>query len=354
MGDLIMTGPALNALKKTFNCRITVLTSVMGSLITPYLNCIDDVLVYNLPWIKSDEPITQTQFQKVIEAIKLYEFDGSVIFSVYSQNTLPAAMLTFMANIPKRLAYCRENPYHLLTDWLPDKEPFTHIQHQVKRDLNLVAAIGAEIADDSLLIRFSDQARESALQKLAAAGININKEWIVMHPGVSEEKRKYPIELWTETAHLLAAKFKMPIVLTGSPAEKQLTEEIQQGIGGNAISIAGLLNIEEFIAIIKKTFLVISVNTATVHIAAATKTPVIVLYALTNPQHTPWKVPSIVLPFSVPQELKSNNQIVDYISDKLSSKKIAYPSPNDILEAAQKLKTEPSLSGCTSIINFEK
>jgi ADP-heptose:LPS heptosyltransferase len=37
-----------------------------------------------------------------------------------------------------------------------------------------------------------------------------------------------------------------------------------------------------------------------VHIAAALGTPVVDLYALTNPQHTPWRVPSRVLSHDVP------------------------------------------------------
>jgi ADP-heptose:LPS heptosyltransferase len=41
--------------------------------------------------------------------------------------------------------------------------------------------------------------------------------------------------------------------------------------------------------------LLISNNTGTVHVAAAVGTPVLDLYALTNPQHTPWLVPNRVL-----------------------------------------------------------
>jgi ADP-heptose:LPS heptosyltransferase len=41
-------------------------------------------------------------------------------------------------------------------------------------------------------------------------------------------------------------------------------------------------------------------NTGPAHIAAAVGTPVVDLYALTNPQHTPWHVPSRVLFHDVP------------------------------------------------------
>ncbi len=46
--------------------------------------------------------------------------------------------------------------------------------------------------------------------------------------------------------------------------------------------------------------LLVSNNTGPVHIAAAVGTPVVDLYALTNPQHTPWGVPNRVLYHDVP------------------------------------------------------
>jgi ADP-heptose:LPS heptosyltransferase len=40
---------------------------------------------------------------------------------------------------------------------------------------------------------------------------------------------------------------------------------------------------------------VLSNNTSAVHLASALGTPVVDLYAQTNPQHTPWNVPHRVL-----------------------------------------------------------
>ncbi len=121
---------------------------------------------------------------------------------------------------------------------------------------------------------------------------------MILHPGVSEVKREYPEEKWIATGRLLNDRYGCQIIISGSGSEKNLCERIEKGIG-NAFSLAGLLSVEEFIALINRARIVISVNTGTVHIAAATQTPVVVLYALTNPQHTPWKVSSSVLYFSV-------------------------------------------------------
>ena len=59
----------------------------------------------------------------MVRKLRARRFDGAVIFCVFSQNPLPAAFLCHLADIPLRLAYCRENPYKILTHWIPDPEP---------------------------------------------------------------------------------------------------------------------------------------------------------------------------------------------------------------------------------------
>ena len=48
------------------------------------------------------------------------------------------------------------------------------------------------------------------------------------------------------------------------------------------------------------------------HMAAALGTPVVNLYALTNPQHTPWSVPHHVLYFDVPETIRSQSPLLVY------------------------------------------
>jgi ADP-heptose:LPS heptosyltransferase len=311
----------------------------MGSLITPFIKEIDETIVFDLPWIKTNNQTASGKCFAFIEKLKTYQFDAAVIFTVYSQNPLPTALLAYMANIPLRLAYCRENPYALLTNWVPDKEPYSFIQHQVERDLHLVKHIGATTNDDKLHLQFSENDYTSCLQKLFSRSVNVSDGYLVLHAGVSEKKREYPTEHWVETAKLLQEKTGRTILLSGSSAEKNLTDYIQQQAGENVFSIAGALNINEFIALIANAQLVVTVNTATVHIAAALQTPLIVLYAQTNPQHEPWKTKSVVLPFSVPKNLQSKNEVIQFVTHQHYSSYIPYPTPQQIVEAAGKLNS---------------
>jgi ADP-heptose:LPS heptosyltransferase len=344
MGDVVMSTPAFRALKETFGCRLTLLTSEMGSLIAPFVKQIDETIVFDLPWVKTNTSMSADKWVELIEKLKAYHFDAAIIFTVYSQNPLPSALMAYMADIPLRLAYCRENPYDLLTDWIPDKEPYNFIQHQVKRDLYLVKYVEAITYDEYLSLQYRVEAFETAIDKLSSIGFNAEKEFIIAHAGVSEAKRQYPEPLWIEALNIITQKTDLQVLLTGAKNEQQLTNRIRHSTCDKVFAVAELLSLEESIAIIANSSLVISVNTSTIHIASAFKKPVVVLYAETNPQHTPWLTENAVLPFSVPQKLRSKNAVIEFVNEYYYKRYINYPSSMKVAEAALRLLSKSTRS----------
>ena len=335
MGDLIMAAPAMRALKESFGCAITLLTSSMAAGIVPFLPEIDELIQWNAPWVKANDIGNADGFYSLIDALRCRRFDAAVIFTVYSQNPLPSAMLAYLAGIPRRLAYCRENPYDLLTHWVPDKEPYSFVQHQVQRDLRLVATVGATTQNKKLHLQLHKNVWPEMSGKLSSLGIAFQKPWLIAHAGVSERKREYPPELWIETGRRIVHQLGYQVILTGNGAEKKKLQRLQNGIGSNAFNTAGLLSLEEFIAIIKRAPLVLSVNTSTIHIAAALETPVIVLYALSNPQHSPWMATGRVLIYDIPEVLRSRNQVLQYVHENLHPQLVPMVMPDDILHAVK-------------------
>lgn len=336
MGDLLMSSPAIRALKETFRSQITVLTSSMAGKIAKYIPGVDDVLISDVPWVKTDSSDGPAGYFNLVETIKEKGFDASVVFNVYSQNPLPSAMIPYLAGVPLRLAYCRENPYELLTDWVPDKEPLSNISHQVTRDLQLVANVGASASSDELTLNVPNYAYSSLQEKLSEAGVSLHHPWIIVHPGASETKREYPSEDFNNILKRVVDELDVQLILTGNAKEKILTERLRCGIESRSVSVAGMFSIEEFMALIDLAPLVLSVNTGTVHIAAALKTPVVVLYALTNPQHTPWKVTSKVFTFPVDEDLQSKNEIIRYVNNNIVHHS-EYPQPEDVVNSLKQL-----------------
>jgi ADP-heptose:LPS heptosyltransferase len=336
LGDLIMSTPAIRALKETFGAKITVLTSQMATGIAKHIEEIDEVIMYDLPWVKTNNAIASDSFYEVVKQLKDKQFDAAVIFTVCSQNPLPAAMLAYLAAIPKRLAYCRENPYDLLTNWVPDKEPYDLIKHQVSRDLDLVKTIGANTNNDKLSLIVPVDVFKTAEDKMKALGIDLSKAWFICHAGVSEAKRQFPEGRWIKAGKRMRDE-GYQLLFTGTKNERELTDTLANGIGSNAFSAAGLFTLEEFISVIKNTHLVLSVNTGTVHIAAGVATPVVVLYAATNPQHTPWKIPCKVLLFGVSKKERSKNEVIQFLYKEVYNQEIAMPSADEIVNACFEL-----------------
>lgn len=337
IGDLLMSEPAIRALKVHIGCKITLLTSTAAARIASLISAIDDVITFDMPWVKHDRPGDATAFQEMVNKLAARHFDGAVIFTVYSQNPMPAIMLAYLAAIPLRLAYCRENPYELLSHWIPEKEPYTFIRHQVRRDLDLVAAIGAGIEDEQLTLKLDIAAGRRAMQLIKTHLHLPFKRWIIVHIGVSEPKRACTVQNWIETGKLLAGQLSCQLLFTGTTEEKEQVQTICEGIGPAATSLAGCCDLVELTMLIRFSPLLLSVNTGVVHIAAATGTPVVVLYAMTNPQHTPWRVPNEVLYFPVEKGLESHNEVVLYGMRMMENSIAPDISPVNISRAVARL-----------------
>jgi lipopolysaccharide heptosyltransferase II len=299
LGDVLMTTPALRALKAARPDRwITLLASPAGAEVAALVPEIDEVIVYDAPWMKATAPRAGSAPDRaMLERLRAAGFDGAAIFTVYSQNPLPAALLCFLADIPRRLAHCHENPYQLLTDWVADPEPERGVRHEVERQLALVAGIGCADPGGALSLRLPDAARQrirALLRELDVEG----RPWIALHPGASAASRRYAPAGFVAAARTLVRKTDCVVVVTGAASERGLVEGVCAGIGEAARGVIGL-PLAEFAALVAAAPLLIGNNSGPVHVAAAVGTPVVDLYALTNPQHAPWGVAHRVLSHDV-------------------------------------------------------
>jgi lipopolysaccharide heptosyltransferase II len=299
-GDVLMTSPALRALRATGPDRLTLLTSPAGAAAANLLPELDSVIAYDAPWMKAATPTDPLDDAAMIERLAAERFDGAVIFTVHSQSPLPAALMTYLARIPRRLAHCRENPYQLLTDWVPEPEPDTPIRHEVRRQLDLLEAVGIEARDSHMSLHVPDVASRRARERLAGLGIRPGEPWLLAHPGATAPSRRYPPDRFGRAIRDINAMTCWPVVLTGSASERDLVGEVRAAADGIGDSLAGEVEFDELAALIAIAPMILTNNSVPAHIAAAVGTPVVDLYALTNLQHTPWQVPARVLSVDVP------------------------------------------------------
>ena len=86
LGDVLMTTPAIRALKQASPRRhITLMTSVSGAAAGRLIPEVDDVLVYDAPWMKAGSSHVAARPDvdlTMIEHVRQRSFDAAAIFSV--------------------------------------------------------------------------------------------------------------------------------------------------------------------------------------------------------------------------------------------------------------------------------
>ncbi len=303
LGDVLLTTPAFHAVKAALpHASLTLLASHIGAQAAALNPDIDDVLVYSAPWMDPWQKMPQDseREQRMIAEIKARNFDGAIIFTSFRQSPLPSAYLCYLADIPLRVAASIDGPGSLLTT--RHKHPETII-HEVEHNLNLVRVLGMDTDERDLVLVVPEAAKRDIANLFATytggtyAAPQTRRPLVVVHPGCTMPARTYPWEMYVEVIDLLVEQLGAFVLVTGAQDEQELVNTILGQVRAKnkhaTRAMAGTLAFPALCALIQAANLTITNNTGPMHIAAAVKTPVVALFALTNPpeQWRPWRVP---------------------------------------------------------------
>lgn len=158
--------------------------------------------------------------------------------------------------------------------------------HQVLRDYNAVREVLSLPADPTPL-RFDTKARRAHGLPLGAGPI------AVVHPATRWPSKAWPAERWTRVIGALQKRFPQVVVSCGPSAEERaIASSLSSGTDGHVLSTNGALSWAQMADLLGKASLFVGVDTAAMHLAAASGCPTVALFG--NPpayQYGPWKVP---------------------------------------------------------------
>src|SRR5213080_5276131 len=203
LGDVLVTTPALHAIKTSLPAAtLTLLTSPVGAQVARLNPDLDDVIVYQAPWMDPWYKLPQDsqREQQMIATIRERRFDGAIIFTSFRQSPLPAAYLCYLADIPLRVAASIDGPGSLLTTRHRHPE---RMMHEVERGLDLVGAIGMSTDEQDLVLSVPREARESVDGLLSDLRGAATGPLVVIHPGCSMPARTYPWEMFADVGDRL-------------------------------------------------------------------------------------------------------------------------------------------------------
>ncbi len=284
-GDVLLQGPAIRALAAGSR-RVTLLCGPRGLEAAKVLDGVDEILTFDAAWIRPDpEPVEAGSVAALVASVRAAAPDVAAIFTSFHQSALPTALLLRLAGVARIGAISEDYPGALLDVRLArDGEV-----HEARRSLDLAAALGfpAPPGDDGRL-RVRHPAR-------VPAPLDDGRPYVVLHPGASVPARRWPAERFRALAGRLADR-GWRVVVTGSPGERPLAKAVADGVPG-AVDLAGAGDLGLLAAILARARVLVVGNTGPAHLAAATGTPVVSLFAPVVPAWAwrPWRVPHRLL-----------------------------------------------------------
>jgi ADP-heptose:LPS heptosyltransferase len=154
--------------------------------------------------------------------------------------------------------------------------PWRDDEHEVLRWLRLVRELGMEPQGRELEFPLAE--RDWAEWR----GLRLG-DYAVLHPGSQLPSRRWPAERFAEVGDALAVE-GLQVVLTGTAGEAGLTAKITREMREPAIDLAGRTTLGGLAAVIAKARLLVCNDTGVSHVAAATRTPSVVVACGSDPK----------------------------------------------------------------------
>src|SRR5581483_2006034 len=280
IGDVVMLGPALRAVKETSpQARITLLASPAGTTAVGMLPWVDEVITWRAVWqdVGNRMPFEPEREQELVRRLASYQFDAALIFTSFSQTPHTPGYVCYLAGIPLRAGESKEFGGSTLTTELrgaPEE------LHQVERNLRLIECLGFEVRERHLVVAIPAAAKHAVPTLLARAGLDPAKPYLLLHPGASAHARRYPVARFGVIARLLSRR-GWSVLVTGVERETPLLEELQSH-APNVHCLLGGTSLAEYAALVEQAALVMCNDTLPMHLADAVRTPAVILFSGTD------------------------------------------------------------------------
>jgi predicted lipopolysaccharide heptosyltransferase III len=274
IGDLILTTPAIAALRDKFpEATLSLVVSPAVEGLLPAISGVDKVFVLRgkaddaLDWIA-------LAWGKFDYCLDFTRNDRSSFLTLLSQ-----AGKRITADHPNLRTKIRARSYNEFVE-----SPVRSL-HTVDYHLALLKPLGIHDASRAIRLDLPDATVEKAEQLLQAA--QVGDEFVILHPGSARPEKFWDVDRWAQVIDHCVQGREMTCVLTGGrlPMERTQIAAIKSASRSDVIDLSGKTDLLTLAALVRKARLLITVDSAPMHFAAAWGTPQVVLFGPTNPFH---------------------------------------------------------------------
>lgn len=273
IGDVILTLPLIQVLRNELNAIVDILcVPVTSSLLknNPYIN---DIIIYD----KKGKDKGYRKLKRIINRIKFLRYDAVIS----PHRFLRSSYISYKSQVEKRISFDKSSFKFLYTDLVK----YDMKKHEILRNLSLLKPLGIEkneIIKPELFPDDEDKHTVELLLKILK--IDTNKKFITVAPGSEWMTKRYPEYKYMNLLKYLSGK-DIQVVLIGSKKDNELCSFIVDNCENiNVRNAAGKLTLLQSAEMIGKSDLLITNDSAPLHLANAMNTRVFAIFGATVPE----------------------------------------------------------------------
>jgi heptosyltransferase-2 len=267
LGDVVLTTPLVRALGEVLpDSEVTVLTLPSTSEVFKNNPHVAEIVTYD----KKGSQRGISEYLRMITEVKKRSFDAALV----PHRSLRSALLPWQARIPVRVGFNTSSGYFFFNREVPHRPD----SHESERVLELLTGLGLGVIKRPPELFPGEGDHHWAAQLLDEKG-----SWVAIAPGSVWATKRWLPERFAALADRITGEFHCGVVFVGGEEDRFLCNSVSGEVRGKSLVTAGETSVLQSAALFSRCRLLISNDSAPVHLAAAMGTKVVDIYGPTVP-----------------------------------------------------------------------
>lgn len=132
-------------------------------------------------------------------------------------------------------------------------------------------------------LHITDEMRAIADRLLTRWGVDRARPLVIVCPGARSHIKRWPADRFAKVADALIERQHAEVILSGETSEQPIIDELTRAMTHRAHSAVGSVTIQQLAALMERTQLVITNDSASLHVASAVGAPTVAIFGPTDP-----------------------------------------------------------------------
>ncbi len=278
LGDLVMTLPALAALRKLApDAEIELAVGGWNEELARGLPFVDRLRIVNAPWAAWG---AEASWSAAARAVREGDPPDLVIDF---QGDVRVILLMALTRAPLRAGFGETGGTHLLTH----RGVWDESRSWYRQCMDLLATLYPEASLSQTIVPYNyltEDDRQKGKELLTQAGLtNAARPWIGVHPSAGRAIKEWSTDRFAAFIDRLVEATSGTVVLTGGPSDQGLVEGVAQKTTVQTLRLVGSAGLRAFSAVIEALDLFVTGDTGPMHISQAVGTPNLAVFGPSDP-----------------------------------------------------------------------